>query len=332
MTPQTTAIIVTYNSAGEIGAALTVLLQPHKAGELECVVVDNRSQDGTAEIVRRDYPWVTLIESPVNLGYGRGLNLGMSGATTPYVLFMNPDAVITAADIAKLCTFLDEHSQAGMVAPAILEGDGQIQYAGGLPTPWRIIASAAGTGLWTKPQRPILRGEAPFKTDWLCGALLLARRELMVGLGGFDPRFFLYFEETDLCRRVLQRGYQLWAIGQAAAYHVGSVSAKKTGQRLFASCIAEHYFRSRFYYLHKFYGWPIAAITEIAEFSLLSIRSLLSRLKRRPDESGLTARMAGPFLSLPEPVEVDSGDDPMLHRGQAAQAVADGSTRARRDK
>jgi GT2 family glycosyltransferase len=331
MTVQATAIIVTYNSAGEIGAVLTALLQPHEAGALECVVVDNQSQDGTAEIVRRDYPWVTLIESPVNLGYGRGLNLGMSRATTPYVLFMNPDAVITAADIAKLCTFLDEHSQAGMVAPAILEGDGQIQYAGVLPTPWRIIASAAGIGLWTKLQRPILRGEAPFKTDWLCGAILLARRQLMEELGGFDPRFFLYFEETDLCRRVLQRGYQLWAIGEAAAYHLGSVSAKKTGQRLFASCIAEHYFRSRFYYVHKFYGWPIAAITEIAELSLLSIRSLFSRFRRRPDESGLAERMAGPFLSLPKAVEVDSGDNPMLHGGGATRAVPDGSARARRN-
>jgi N-acetylglucosaminyl-diphospho-decaprenol L-rhamnosyltransferase len=301
MATRITVIIVTYNSCCEIGAALSALAELNRAGDLDCVVVDNRSQDRTAEIVRNSHPWVTLIESPVNLGYGRGLNLGMSRATTPYVLFMNPDAVIATPDIARLRGFLDAHLQVGLVAPAILEGDGQIQYAGVLPTPARIIASAAG-GRWTRLQQPIVKGGAPFRTDWLCGALLLARRQVMEEIGGFDPRFFLYFEETDLCRRVLQRGYELWAVGEAVAFHVGSISAKKTGQPLFASCIAEHYFKSRFYYLRKYYGWLTAAATEIAELALLSVRSLLNRLRRRPDESGLAERMAGPFLSLPAPV------------------------------
>lgn len=313
MSNRITVIIVTYNSCDEIGAALDALAELQRAGELDCVVVDNLSRDRTVEIVRGEHPWVTLVESPVNLGYGRGLNLGMSRATTPYVLFMNPDAVIATPDIARLRAFMDEHPRVGLAAPAILEGDGQIQYAGILPTPGRILSAAAG-GRWTRLQQPIIRGAAPFRTDWLCGALLLARRDLMQEIGGFDPRFFLYFEETDLCRRVLERGYELWAVGEAAAFHVGSISAKKTGEQLFASCIAEHYFKSRFYYLRKYYGWPAAALTEIAEFALLAARSLLNRLRRRPDESGLAERMSGPFLAQPDPV---SPGDAAAARGAA---------------
>jgi len=298
---EVTAIIVTYNSEDDVGAALAPLRELHDAGKLDCVVVDNRSRDGTAELIRREHPWTKLVESEENLGYGRGLNIGLSLASTPFVLFMNPDLVIGAADVLMLVRFLQAHPDAGVVAPSILEGDGSIQHAGTLPSPLRIIASAAGVAV--RPQRPILHGEAAFRTDWLCGAALVARTGLMKELGGFDPRFFLYFEETDLCRRVLARGYELWALGQASAFHVGSASAKKSGQAMFASCIAQHFFQSRFYYLRKFYGWPAAAITEIAEMALLAIRSLLHRARGRPDQTGFKERLAGPFLSLPRPVQ-----------------------------
>ena len=301
MAHRVTAIIVTYNSAGEIAAALTALRPAHEAGELDCVVVDNVSRDDTVAIVRRDHAWATMVESPVNLGYGRGLNAGLARATTPYVLFMNPDAVIAPPDIAKLTAFLDEHPRVGVVAPAIIEGDGALQTAGVMPTPTRILRHAAGVGRGIALQRTIHPGEAPFATNWLCGALLLARTALIQELGGFDPMYFLYFEETDLCRRVAQKGFELWAVGEAVAHHEGSVSAKQTGQSFVASCIAEHYFQSRFYYLRKFHGLAAAVFTEVTEYGLLAVRSVTSRLRGRVDE-GFRERRRGPFLSMPKPV------------------------------
>jgi hypothetical protein len=118
----------------------------------------------------------------------------------------------------------------------------------------------------------------------------------------------------------MTNGYQLWAVGQAAAYHLGSASAKKSGQRLFSSCIAEHYFRSRFYYLRKFYGWPLAAFTEMSELALLSVRAVLNGVRRRASNGGLAARMSGPFFSLPEPVELGGGEITVLRRRQDAFA------------
>lgn len=230
MTPLTTAIIVTYNSEGRIGEALDALRCVYEAGLAECVVVDNASRDGTVPLIQRDYPWVRVIASAGNLGYGRGLNLGMRHAVTPYLMLMNPDAVVSAEALATLVDFIEHHPRAGMVAPAIVEG-ADLQAAGGLLSALRMVCRTLGISghPW---QRPIVPGGEPFQTDWLCGAVMLVRRELMESLGGFDPRFFLYFEETDLCRRILKRGLELWAVGQAVARHAGGASARESGQEV----------------------------------------------------------------------------------------------------
>jgi len=323
MAPRVTAILVTYQSAADVGAALEALRPAHEARELEAIVVDNRSSDDTVAIVRRDHPWATLVESSVNLGYGRGLNAGLARATTEYVLFMNPDAVIQRTAVADLARFLDAHPRAGMCAPAIVEGDGDdafLQPAGVPPTPRLIVGRAAGIASFNVEQREIRPGEAPFETDWLCGAILLARTSLMKKLGGFDPRFFLYFEETDLCRRVRDEGFELWAVGEATARHVGGASAKAEGETFISTCIAQHYFQSRYYYLAKFHGRFAAAFVETAEFLLMFARSLTYRARRRPDRSGYPERMRGPFFSMPRPPA--PADDPSLSALRASRGSA----------
>ncbi len=303
--PQVTAVIVTYQSRHTVGAPLEALQDAYTTGLADVIVVDNVSNDGTADFVSGRYPWVTLVRSAENLGYGRGLNLGMSHATTPYVLLMNPDAVLLCDALRKLVEFMDTHPRVGMSAPAIIEDGGSIQPAGVLPTPGRIIAKAAG--LRSTAQQPIHPGGAPFPSDWLCGAILMARLEVIHAINGFDPRFFLYFEETDLCRRVSAHGYELWAVGEAVAHHTGSHSAKGTQQSLYLDCIAEHYFRSRFYYLVKYFGWPIAACTEFTELSLLAFRSLARRCLNGTDTTGFAQRWAAPLFRCPKQVNGDEG-------------------------
>ena len=307
MTRRVTAIIVTYNSSQEIGGALDGLRPMIDRGDLDCVVVDNASVDDTREVVRQR-SWVELVTSPTNVGYGRGLNIGLARARAPYVLFMNPDAVITCENLERLCDFLDSHPRAGIVGPAIVDEIGSLQAAGVPPSPLSLMARAVGLRRWTRRQRPIVPGGSPFSTDWLVGAILLARTQLMQDLGGFDPRFFLYFEETDLCRRVMRAGHELWAVGEATAMHIGSVSARKSGQQLFGDCIAEHYFRSRFYYLRKHFGWLAAALTEIVEWFALLVRACINRMRGRTDDRGLSIRMAGPYFSMPAKVGDKSTD------------------------
>jgi len=229
-------------------------------------VVDNDSADGTADFVAGYYSWVILIRSPINIGYGRGCNLGFQEVRTPYVLFLNPDAVVTLTTLKILVDFITANRQVGIAAPAIIEGAIRLQAAGLMTTPASLIKSAFGCPQAMPQHRSITPGGPAFRTPWVCGAILLMRTDLFHKLGGFDPRFFLYFEETDLCRRATGAGAEIWAVGKAVARHVGGASAKATGQNLHSACIAEHYYRSRFYYLVKHFGALQAIGTECLFF------------------------------------------------------------------
>ena len=261
--------------------------------------MDNTSSDGTVAFVARAHPWVTLIESGKNLGYGRGCNLALDRVTTPYVLFMNAHAVSGPEDLLTLERFLEEHPAAGMAAPALVETDGGLQGTRALPTPVSILAEAAGTTAGRADERLIHPGGQPFEAEWLCGAVLLADSVLLKELGGFDPRFFLYFEETDLCRRVRMRGRQLWAVGEAVARHAAHDSAAKTQKEMYEGCIAEHYYPSRFYYIEKQYGRAAAMATDAGEIALLAGRALLGRIARR-SKGRLSQRLRAPAFRPPK--------------------------------
>jgi GT2 family glycosyltransferase len=126
---------------------------------------------------------------------------------------------------------------------------------------------------------------------------MLLRREVFQRLGGFDPRFFLYFEETDLLRRMRDAGFEVWAVSPALALHAGHSSASKTTVPMVNGCIAEHYFRSRFYYLRKHHGLAAATAAELGELALLSLGHLWRRVQGR--QSQPPARWSLPPLRRP---------------------------------
>lgn len=293
-----TAVIVTYNSAAQIDECLRAVRRSHDAGLLNCVVVDNASRDATPRILSQHESWATVIRSPENLGFGRGCNLGFAAVASPYVLFLNPDAVLEQAGTARLIEFLDANARAGIVAPAILESDGGYQTTGPFPTPGRILRTAS-PGLGRRhADRAIVPGEAPARTEWVCGAALMIRSELFKALGGFDPRFFLYFEETDLCRRAAAAGSEIWTVGEATAHHVGGASAVQEVKESFSGCIPRYYFASRYYYLRKHFGLPAAVGTEILEWVLLALSAGTARLRGRTDRR-FAVRLRGPMLRMP---------------------------------
>ncbi len=294
---QVTVVIVTYQSRNTIEATLEGLRQARDTGLAEIVVVDNASNDNTADFVADNYPWVKLIRSPDNLGYGRGCNLGCRNITTPYVLILNPDAVVDAHTLQILVDFMETHQRAGIAAPAIIEGDKSHQAAGLMTTPISLLKAEFGVRQAMPQSRRIIPGEPPFQTSWVCGAVMLIRTNIFHRLGGFDPRFFLYFEETDLCRRFSKHSAEIWAVGKAVARHIGGASAKATGQSLKSSCIAEHYYRSRFYYLVKHFGWIRAIGTEVIVSTSQTIKSL------RKNDKGRYVKDDGcrPFLRFPAP-------------------------------
>lgn len=287
MPPLVTAIIVTYHSRLTVDLALQALHGAVEEGLAACVVVDNASRDGTANYVAANYSWATLVRSPTNVGYGRGCNLGVEHAESPYIFILNPDAAADRHAIHALVEFMQRNRRCGIAAPSILESGSRFQAAGLMTTPMTILRAALGSARAYTKRREIRPDEAPFPTEWVCGAAMLIRTELFRSLGGFDPRFFLYFEETDLCRRAASAGAEVWAVGAASITHVGGASAEAAGQGCVGSCIADHFYPSRYYYLSKHYGRCVATATELVEAIILRARTVIrlalhGRDSRRP--------------------------------------------------
>lgn len=299
-----TAVIVTHQSSRTISLALEAARRCYDAELLDVVVVDNDSTDATCEIVKREAAWVRLISSKKNNGFGRGCNMGAEGAATPYTIFINPDAAVEPDAIKTMLQFMEQHSAVGIVGPALIEGDVHgtkvLQETGNRPTPWTILRREAPFFNKKSISWPIVPGSEPIRTGWVCGAVFMIRTDLFKQLNGFDPRFFLYWEETDLCKRAEDMGFEIWALGTSLAHHIGGASSKPDDTRI-GGCIAKHYFQSRFYYMTKHHGRLAATIAELGEFVFLSLRSLVDIALGRKLYR-LRPRLKAPLLSQPENV------------------------------
>lgn len=293
--PAVTLAIVTYRSADALPASLAAARRCVEAGVARCVAVDNASDDATPALISAESAWLEPCLNNKNLGFGRGCNCGLERTTTRYVCFMNADVTIEPDAVRTMVEFMDAHPRCGIAAPATTVHAGHLQWAGGLPSPMGVLRPVS---LVHARRRTIERGGEPFKTDWVCGAVFFARTDLMRQLGGFDPRFFLYFEETDLCLRVAKAGYELWAVGAAHSNHIVGASSESVGGGRVHGCIAAHYYPSRYYYLAKHHGWLAATVVEAADLALTTARGAARALTGR-GATMLTERWKAPIFRMP---------------------------------
>jgi hypothetical protein len=202
-------IIVTYNSAGCIAACVeSVLAQTGVAWEV--IVVDNASADDT--LARLKQLACRVISSGENLGFGRGNNLGFAASRGRFIYLLNPDARLTAPDaLAELCRQMDAHPRWGMAGTLIHSAEGRVESAPATDYPG---------------SRHVHRDFSmlPGQITWIMGASMVVRRELYEQLGGFDPGFFLYSEETDFCLRMREAGHEIGHVATVAVSHVGGAS------------------------------------------------------------------------------------------------------------
>jgi N-acetylglucosaminyl-diphospho-decaprenol L-rhamnosyltransferase len=220
-------VMVTYNSEAEIGASLDAAL----ATGAGVVVVDNASTDSTiAEIGRRD---VRLIANRENRGFAAAVNQGFRDLRAPYVLLLNPDAVIQAG-LQHLREACDLHG-AGAAGGCLTGADGQPQkgfMVRQMPTPFTLILEALLLNrIWpNNPSNRRYRGldlnySRRLPVEQPAGAFLMVRRAVWEELGGFDEGYFpLWFEDVDFCRRMADRGYRLYYVPNAVAKHTGAHS------------------------------------------------------------------------------------------------------------
>jgi GT2 family glycosyltransferase len=229
--PQFAAILVNYNAGPELERALRSIADEMSRHSWEGVVVDNASSDGSAAKVNQFAANVRLVSNEVNVGFARGVNQGIAATSAPYVLIMNPDCRLMAGAVAALRGVLDAHPHCAIAAPRVLNPDGSVQGSArgdpdmltglfGRTTVLRKIAPFLRMGRRNVVVDAAIRsGQRSVEVDWVSGACMLARREAMDAVNHFDERFFLYWEDADLCRRLRATGHEVRYVPAATAIH-----------------------------------------------------------------------------------------------------------------
>lgn len=264
-------IIVTYNSSSSIGACLAPLAD---MADVEVVVVDNDSRDGTATLLQERFPSVTLIALQDNIGFGRACNIGVAASSGSFILLLNPDAVASAQAIREFIAFFDKHPRAGIVGGRLVDPSGlPLQSMGDRPTVVRLVLEKPiewvvrrvnPCGVWRRSiDQYCAKNRLPSvaePVDWVSGAALCCRRQAWNDTGGFDEKFFLYYEDVDLCLRATQVGWEVWHVPAAVVFHQSGVS--------FAGNVSyqKHiYYANQRYFFQKHQGPVVASILSLGQ-------------------------------------------------------------------
>jgi len=291
-TVQLSVIVVNWN-AGEMLARCLDSVTSSAAGlRSEVWLVDNASNDGSAERASGAYPDLTLIRNSENLGFAAAADQALSQATGEYLLLLNPDAQITQASLERLIAVMKQHTRIGIAGCQSVDESGQVAPGYELSYPGQRGAGVAGASA----------GQIT-EVAWVSGACLLARRAMVEQIGLLDPDFFMYYEDVDWCYRARQAGWQVVTVLDVAVQHeLGGTSARvpaaETARRAAAS-------RLRFYQKH-YPPWRAAWLrarllfANLAGWGLRSLPSLLDPAMRQARQmnwarvrAALHARSAG---------------------------------------
>jgi N-acetylglucosaminyl-diphospho-decaprenol L-rhamnosyltransferase len=230
--------------------------KPANLQTCQVIVVDNISTDGSAEMMRAEFPDVHLIVNAENRGFPAANNQGIEMAQGRYVLILNPDTEIVDAAPATMVAYADANPDVGVVGPQLLNADGSVQSSRRrFPTP----ATALFESTWLQPCAPrrlLARyyvqdrpDDATLDVDWVKGAALMARREAIAQVGPMDAGYFMYSEELDWCKRFKDAGWRVVYLPTAQIIHYGG---KSSDQVVTARHI--HFQTSKVRYFHKHHG------------------------------------------------------------------------------
>jgi GT2 family glycosyltransferase len=288
MTGDLSVIVVTHDSAAYIDPCLRSLIatEPHVSarttpgssvsGSVEIVVVDNRSQDGTADLVRASFPRVQLLIPPTRGGFARNVNLGLRAVHGRYVLVLNPDTEVQPDTLGRLAADLDQRPETGVVGPRLVSARGERQRS---HRPFPTLGRACLESLLLDRLLPERNGGdtgSPFPVDWLAGACLLVRREVIEGdaahppVGLLDERIFLFGEDIEWCYRIRQAGWEVMVDPRLAILHHHGSGHGWDEWRYGMTC------QGMIYFFRKHRGAAIAVLYQLILFPGLLLRAALA--------------------------------------------------------
>jgi GT2 family glycosyltransferase len=236
-------IIVNYNTKDFLRDCLVSVQKTVSTSlKYEVIVVDNDSTDESAEMVKKEFPNVSLVENE-NEGFAKANNRGVKKSKGEYVLFLNPDTVVHEKTIEGMLAFMGEHQDAGAVTCKLVMKNGQIDYAShrGFPTPWNSFCYFSGISKHF-PKVKFLSGytgswqnfDTVHEIDALAGAFMLVQRKAGEEVGWWDEDYFFNGEDLDFCFRLKEKGWKIYYVPQYSILHYNGVSGgtKKTSSEI----------------------------------------------------------------------------------------------------
>jgi GT2 family glycosyltransferase len=286
-------VIVSFNTLDVLRECLLSVYREVGSLHVQVIVIDNGSTDGSPAMVEREFPEVELIRSEINLGFGQANNLGFQSAKGRYIVLLNSDAFLCQGSLERSVAHMDATPSAGLGGGRLVGRDGSWQPSARMfPTVFGDLIVLSGLAArfprsrffghadrtWANPMEAA-------EVDWVPGAYSIIRTEALRAVGFFDPRFFLYFEEVDLCMRIKQKGHSIWYWPDVAVVHIGGESSRqirslemsRTGAQLVLWRM-----RSMLLYYRKHYG-PVARIAMLVEILWYWMRSQRRRFSKDPD-------------------------------------------------
>lgn len=237
MRPLVSVVIVNYNVKDFLLQCLRSLQQSSIAAEMEIIVVDNDSSDGSLQFLKPLFPDIHFIASKENLGFGRANNLGINIAKGEFILLLNPDTIVSENTLEKMTEYLRAHPETGMCGCKVLNPDGTFQLAcrRGFPTPWASFCKIFGlqslfpnSKIFAQYNQTFRSTDETYYIDALIGAFMFARREALLQAEGFDPAFFMYGEDLDLCYRIQQNGWKVAYVPTTSIIHFKGESTRRS--------------------------------------------------------------------------------------------------------
>jgi GT2 family glycosyltransferase len=279
--PKISIVIVNWNGKKYIRQCLrSIIASNYPKDKLEIIVVDNASNDGSDQIIAREFPEVILIRNEQNLGFCEANNIGIRHSKGNVIVLLNNDTFVHNEWLNEIVKIIND-PHVGIVGCRLLYPDGKIIQSCGckelFPGYW--IHIAAGLTI------DEFRMEKEFEVDYVCGAAMAVKRELFDKIGLLDSRFFSYVEDVDICYRARSAGYKVIIAPKAIVYHHSSASWKKFPLKRFLLD-----YRNRFFFIYK--NYPKKLLRYVLGYPIkIHINCITKLSKERNSNSKITSRL-----------------------------------------
>jgi hypothetical protein len=275
--------VVSFNTRDLLCESLTSIQDACADIDHEIIVVDNASRDGSADMVEKEFPHMVLVRAQHNLGFAGANNLGRESACGEYIAMINPDAFPEAGALRKAVDRMAQNPRIGMAGGLLIGKDGQFEPSARLfPSPLNDLLAISGLSAKYAKSRFFGRFDRtwadPYQAasvDWVPGAFAVVKNETLDKIGFFDLRFFLYYEEVDLCYRMREAGYSVEYWPDLKAVHWGGESSKTVTNQSMSSSgrqLTLWRMRSELLYYRKHHGWLTARLAAWVEMGWHTLR------------------------------------------------------------